>query len=81
MKSSLGFRFSFVKFHCSFSSKPTEKPKELIIPLIQKNRWHKSDQVAVAAAQTEEKSSKPQEATQDADSVDSQAVRELIEGM
>ncbi|KAK2897324.1 G-patch domain and KOW motifs-containing protein [Channa argus] len=55
------------------SSKPSEKPKELIIPLIQKNRWHRLDR----AAQCE--GTKTQETTQDGDSVESQAVKELIE--
>uniref|UniRef100_A0AAQ5Y1D5 G-patch domain and KOW motifs-containing protein n=1 Tax=Amphiprion ocellaris TaxID=80972 RepID=A0AAQ5Y1D5_AMPOC len=54
------------------SSKPSEKPKELIIPLIQKNRWHKPDR----AAQTDGSGGKT---TQDCDSVESQAVKELIE--
>ncbi|XP_076597319.1 G-patch domain and KOW motifs-containing protein [Chaetodon auriga] len=57
------------------SSKPSEKPKELIIPLIQKNRWHKPDR----ASQSEGSGGKTQETTQDSDSVDSQAVKELIE--
>ncbi|XP_041801527.1 G-patch domain and KOW motifs-containing protein [Chelmon rostratus] len=57
------------------SSKPSEKPKELIIPLIQKNRWHKPDR----AGQSEGSGGKTQEAIQDSDSVDSQAVKELIE--
>ncbi|XP_044066884.1 G-patch domain and KOW motifs-containing protein [Siniperca chuatsi] len=57
------------------SSKPSEKPKELIIPLIQKNRWHRPDR----AGQSEGSGGKTQETTQDNDSVDSQAVKELIE--
>ncbi|XP_068605940.1 G-patch domain and KOW motifs-containing protein [Brachionichthys hirsutus] len=57
------------------SSKPVEKPKELIIPLIQKNRWHKPD----PAGHSEGSGGKAQEQTQDGDSVDSQAVKELIE--
>ncbi|XP_074499583.1 G-patch domain and KOW motifs-containing protein [Sebastes fasciatus] len=58
------------------SSKPSEKPKELIIPLIQKNRWHRPDR----AAHSEASGGKtPQETTQDTDSVESQAVKELIE--
>ncbi|XP_051280964.1 G-patch domain and KOW motifs-containing protein [Dicentrarchus labrax] len=57
------------------SSKPSEKPKELIIPLIQKNRWHKPDR----AGQSEASGGKTQDTTQDSDSVDSQAVKELIE--
>uniref|UniRef100_A0A3Q0RNI8 G-patch domain and KOW motifs-containing protein n=1 Tax=Amphilophus citrinellus TaxID=61819 RepID=A0A3Q0RNI8_AMPCI len=54
------------------SSKPSEKPKELIIPLIQKNRWHR-------AGQNSENGGKIQDTTQDNDSVESQAVKELIE--
>ncbi|PWA31876.1 hypothetical protein CCH79_00006473, partial [Gambusia affinis] len=54
------------------SSKPTEKPKELIIPLIQKNRWSQ-------AGQRGDGNGKPEAAEQDGDSVESQAVKELIE--
>ncbi|XP_050926946.1 G-patch domain and KOW motifs-containing protein [Lates calcarifer] len=57
------------------SSKPSEKPKELIIPLIQKNRWNRLDR----AGRSEESGGKTQETTQDNDSVESQAVKELIE--
>ncbi|XP_047458564.1 G-patch domain and KOW motifs-containing protein [Mugil cephalus] len=57
------------------STKPCEKPKELIIPLIQKNRWHRPDRVA----QTDGNGAKPQETANDSDSVESQAVKELIE--
>uniref|UniRef100_A0A3Q2WNA4 G-patch domain and KOW motifs-containing protein n=2 Tax=Haplochromis burtoni TaxID=8153 RepID=A0A3Q2WNA4_HAPBU len=57
------------------SSKPSEKPKELIIPLIQKNRWHKPDQVG----QNSENGGKIENTAQDNDSVESQAVKELIE--
>uniref|UniRef100_A0A8C7DNY0 G-patch domain and KOW motifs-containing protein n=1 Tax=Oncorhynchus kisutch TaxID=8019 RepID=A0A8C7DNY0_ONCKI len=44
------------------STRPVEKPKELIIPLIQRNRW-----------------SKTQPPSQEQDSVESQAVKEIIE--
>lgn len=54
------------------SAKSNEKPKELIIPLIQKNRWHKPDQAA-------QKEGKPVETKPECDSVESQAVKELIE--
>ncbi|XP_014899725.1 G-patch domain and KOW motifs-containing protein [Poecilia latipinna] len=54
------------------SSKPTEKPKDLIIPLIQKNRWSR-------AGQRGEGNGKPEAAERDGDSVESQAVKELIE--
>ncbi|XP_029011686.1 G-patch domain and KOW motifs-containing protein [Betta splendens] len=60
------------------SSKPSEKPKELIIPLIQKNRWFKADRTS----QVENSVGKTQETTQtthDSDSMVSQAVKELIE--
>ncbi|XP_026188549.1 G-patch domain and KOW motifs-containing protein [Mastacembelus armatus] len=57
------------------SSKPSEKPRELIIPLIQKNRWHRPDR----AGQVETSGEKKPDTTQDKDSVDSQAVKELIE--
>ncbi|XP_042337365.1 G-patch domain and KOW motifs-containing protein-like, partial [Plectropomus leopardus] len=57
------------------SSKPSEKPKELIIPLIQKNRWHRPDR----AGKSEPSGAKTQETSQDGDSVDAQAVKELIE--
>ncbi|XP_040915772.1 G-patch domain and KOW motifs-containing protein [Toxotes jaculatrix] len=57
------------------SSKPSEKPKELIIPLIHKNRWHRPDR----PDQSEERGGKTQATTQDNDSVESQAVKELIE--
>lgn len=52
------------------SSKQSEKPKELIIPLIVKNRWNKQGQ----------KEGNGETKAQDNDSVDSQAVKELIEG-
>ncbi|XP_029993707.1 G-patch domain and KOW motifs-containing protein [Sphaeramia orbicularis] len=58
------------------SSKPTEKPKELIIPLIQKNRWHRPDRVGHSDGGAR-KAQEP--TTQDNDSVESQAVKELIE--
>ncbi|KAL6119336.1 gpkow [Pungitius sinensis] len=57
------------------STKPSEKPKELIIPLIQKNRWHRPDQ----AVQAETSAVKTPKHTEDNDSVESQAVKELIE--
>ncbi|CAG03934.1 unnamed protein product, partial [Tetraodon nigroviridis] len=47
----------------------SEKPKELIIPLIVKNRWNKQGQTEGNKEKT----------AQDSDSVDSQAVKELIE--
>ncbi|XP_059189278.1 G-patch domain and KOW motifs-containing protein [Centropristis striata] len=57
------------------SSKPSEKPKELIIPLIQKNRWHRRDQ----AGQSEARAGKTPETTQGDDSVETRAIKELIE--
>uniref|UniRef100_A0A3Q3JPA4 G-patch domain and KOW motifs-containing protein n=1 Tax=Monopterus albus TaxID=43700 RepID=A0A3Q3JPA4_MONAL len=58
-------------------SNPPEKPKELIIPLIQKSHWHRPDR----AGQGEGSTGKTQATTQDGDSVESQAVKELIEGV
>ncbi|XP_062283268.1 G-patch domain and KOW motifs-containing protein [Scomber scombrus] len=57
------------------STKPCEKPKEYIIPLIQKNRWHKPDR----ADQSEGKGVKTHDSAPESESVDSQAVKELIE--
>ncbi|XP_034551714.1 G-patch domain and KOW motifs-containing protein [Notolabrus celidotus] len=57
------------------STKPSEKPKELIIPLIQKNRWFKHER----AGDSEGSGGKTQDTVQENDSVDSQAVKELIE--
>lgn len=53
-----------------------EKPTELIIPLIRKNRWYKDD-----ARPNDKEDSKNNAAEQEEDSVESQAVKELIEGM
>ncbi|KAI4800526.1 hypothetical protein KUCAC02_009668 [Chaenocephalus aceratus] len=66
------------------STKPSEKPKELIIPLIQKNRWHHRADRAVpsepsAATEAKTQEAKTQEAAPENDSVESQAVKELIE--
>ncbi|XP_032377356.1 G-patch domain and KOW motifs-containing protein isoform X1 [Etheostoma spectabile] len=60
------------------SSKPSEKPKELIIPLIQKNRWHRADR-AGQSVECNASDGKTQETTKANDSVESQAVKELIE--
>ncbi|XP_068453952.1 G-patch domain and KOW motifs-containing protein [Clinocottus analis] len=60
------------------SSKPSEKPKELIIPLIQKNRWHRPDRAA-QGPEGEASGGKAPKTTEDNDSVESQAVKELIE--
>ncbi|KAK5864135.1 hypothetical protein PBY51_001098 [Eleginops maclovinus] len=60
------------------STKPSEKPRELIIPLIQKNRWHRLDRAAPSEPSAGSEG-KTQEAPQDNDSVESQAVKELIE--
>ncbi|XP_020785337.2 G-patch domain and KOW motifs-containing protein [Boleophthalmus pectinirostris] len=57
------------------STKPQEKPKELIIPLIQKNHWHRP----TSTGQNETKVKKGEEVTQENDSMVSQAVKELIE--
>lgn len=56
---------------CSLK-RSAEKSKELVIPLIQKNRWAKPD------SETNEK--RTTETTGDSESVDAQAVKELIEG-
>ncbi|KAI5094797.1 G-patch domain and KOW motifs-containing protein [Silurus meridionalis] len=53
------------------STKPVEKPKELIIPLIQKNRWYRHE--GVKQEDGKEASSEQQ------DSVESQAIKEIIE--
>lgn len=66
---SLGFMLISSPELCC-STKQSEKAKELIIPLIVKNRWNKQGQ----------KEGNGETATQDKDSVDSQAVKELIEG-
>lgn len=58
------------------SLKPSEKSKELVIPLIQKNRWVKPD--SQGSGETSE--NKQAETAADGDSVDAQAVKELIEG-
>ncbi|KAM4609682.1 G-patch domain and KOW motifs-containing protein [Polymixia lowei] len=70
------------------SVKPVEKTKELIIPLIHKNRWCGVDQAA-QATQVEGREgegragegieAKTQQTSQEQDSVESQAVKELIE--
>ncbi|XP_034027412.1 G-patch domain and KOW motifs-containing protein [Thalassophryne amazonica] len=57
------------------SAKPSEKSKELIIPMIQKNRWRRLDQ----ASHSEGSEAKTSPSTQKDDSVESQAVKELIE--
>ncbi|MCI4381148.1 hypothetical protein PGIGA_G00248390 [Pangasianodon gigas] len=54
------------------STKPVEKPKELIIPLIQKNRWYRHEGV-------KQEDGKEAPSEQQQDSVESQAIKELIE--
>ncbi|KAK2840786.1 hypothetical protein Q7C36_012365 [Tachysurus vachellii] len=54
------------------STKPVEKPKELIIPLIQKNRWYRHEGV-------KQEDGKESPSGQQQDSVESQAIKELIE--
>ncbi|TRY62229.1 hypothetical protein DNTS_024369 [Danionella cerebrum] len=57
-------------------TKPVEKPKELIIPLIHKNRWYHQD------AEREEKPSEKvarDPSSEEKETVESQAVKELIE--
>ncbi|KAA0713769.1 G-patch domain and KOW motifs-containing protein [Triplophysa tibetana] len=55
-------------------TKPVEKPKELIIPLIHKNRWYREDAERGDKSSKEESTAPSQE-----DTVESQAVKELIE--
>lgn len=67
-----------IKFAVSFiptcSTKHVEKSKELVIPLIQKNRWYRHE----AVKHEDEKEAPPGEQQ---DSVESQAIKELIEGV
>ncbi|XP_010888977.2 G-patch domain and KOW motifs-containing protein [Esox lucius] len=65
------------------STKPVDKPRELIIPLIQRNRWcsrqeNRAGQVQVHGDGGEDKT-KTQNPSQEQDSVESQAVKEIIE--
>ncbi|XP_006625509.1 G-patch domain and KOW motifs-containing protein isoform X2 [Lepisosteus oculatus] len=55
------------------STRPAEKPKELVIPLIHKNRWYKGEGASRTASET-----CPQPPREE-DAVESQAVKELIE--
>uniref|UniRef100_A0A8C2E5U3 G-patch domain and KOW motifs-containing protein n=1 Tax=Cyprinus carpio TaxID=7962 RepID=A0A8C2E5U3_CYPCA len=59
-------------------TKPVEKPKELVIPLIHKNRWYRQD-----AERGDKSSGDPSQSRdpsqQERDTVESQAVKELIE--
>lgn len=58
-----------------YSLKPSaEKSKELVIPLIRTNRWVQSE------SQDDSETSGEKKAETSADSVDAQAVKELIEG-
>uniref|UniRef100_A0A673GL65 G-patch domain and KOW motifs-containing protein n=1 Tax=Sinocyclocheilus rhinocerous TaxID=307959 RepID=A0A673GL65_9TELE len=57
-------------------TKPVEKPKELVIPLIHKNRWYRQDAEREDKSR-EDKSRDPSQ--QEQDTVESQAVKELIE--
>uniref|UniRef100_A0A673J8X9 G-patch domain and KOW motifs-containing protein n=1 Tax=Sinocyclocheilus rhinocerous TaxID=307959 RepID=A0A673J8X9_9TELE len=57
-------------------TKPVEKPKELVIPLIHKNRWYRQD-AERGDKSSEDKSRDPSQ--QEQDTVESQAVKELIE--
>ncbi|KAJ3586678.1 hypothetical protein NHX12_013074 [Muraenolepis orangiensis] len=58
------------------STRPSDKPKELIIPLIQKNRWcDRRDN----ATRDDKNEAKPLLGPPEDDSVESQAVKELIE--
>ncbi|KAG1951003.1 G-patch domain and KOW motifs-containing protein [Pimephales promelas] len=57
-------------------TKPVEKPKELIIPLIHKNRWYRQD-AERGEKSSDDKTKDPSREEQD--TVESQAVKELIE--
>ncbi|XP_051758798.1 G-patch domain and KOW motifs-containing protein [Ctenopharyngodon idella] len=57
-------------------TKPVEKPKELVIPLIHKNRWYRQD-AERGDKSSEDKTKDPPQEVQD--TVESQAVKELIE--
>lgn len=65
-----------VPFSPTRSTKPVEKPKELIIPLIQKNRWYRHEGV-----KQEDGKEAPSSPSKQQDSVESQAIKELIEGI
>uniref|UniRef100_A0A3B1JPX3 G-patch domain and KOW motifs-containing protein n=1 Tax=Astyanax mexicanus TaxID=7994 RepID=A0A3B1JPX3_ASTMX len=55
---------------------PVEKPSELIIPLIQKNRWYREEG---GGKKNDKGPNKDISASENQDSVESQAVKELIE--
>ncbi|KAL1020988.1 hypothetical protein UPYG_G00007310 [Umbra pygmaea] len=63
------------------STKPAEKPKELIIPLIQRNRWCSRQENRAGQVQGHGDGSGDRDITQPPvqDSVESQAVKEIIE--
>ncbi|XP_024231795.1 G-patch domain and KOW motifs-containing protein [Oncorhynchus tshawytscha] len=65
------------------STKPVEKPKELIIPLIQRNRWCSRQENKAGLVQGQgdggRVKAKTQPPSQEQDSVESQAVKEIIE--
>ncbi|XP_038863546.1 G-patch domain and KOW motifs-containing protein-like isoform X1 [Salvelinus namaycush] len=65
------------------STKPVEKPKELIIPLIQRNRWCSRQENKAGLVQGQGDGggvkAKTQPPSQEQDSVESQAVKEIIE--
>lgn len=70
---------SFVRL----SIKPVEKPKELIIPLIQRNRWcsRQENRAGQGHGDGGGDKAKTQPPSQEQDSVESQAVKEIIEGL
>ncbi|XP_020362288.1 G-patch domain and KOW motifs-containing protein [Oncorhynchus kisutch] len=65
------------------STRPVEKPKELIIPLIQRNRWCSRQENKAGLVQGQgdggRVKAKTQPPSQEQDSVESQAVKEIIE--
>jgi len=67
-----------VHARCFYRTKPVEKPKELIIPLIHKNRWYRQD-AERGEKSSDDKTKDPSREEQD--TVESQAVKELIEGV
>jgi len=67
-----------VHARCFYRTKPVEKPKELIIPLIHKNRWYRHD-AERGEKSSDDKTKDPSREEQD--TVESQAVKELIEGV
>lgn len=65
-----------------YRTKPVEKPKELVIPLIHKNRWYRQDAERGDKSGEDKTKDKTKDSSQgEQDTVESQAVKELIEGV